>query len=100
MRETLGMTEDRRRRVRVIVSGVVQGVFYRSSCAAEARRAGVGGFVRNQADGSVEAAFEGPPREVEGMVRWCRSGPRGARVDQVRLHEEELTGERSFRILG
>ena len=94
------MTEDDRRRVRVIVSGVVQGVFYRSSCAAEAHRTGVGGFVRNLADGSVEAAFEGPPREVEGMVRWCRSGPRGARVDQVRLHEEELTGERSFRILG
>jgi len=94
------MTEDDRRRVRVIVSGVVQGVFYRSSCAAEAHRAGVGGFVRNLADGSVEAAFEGPPREVEGMIRWCRSGPRGARVDRVRRHEEELTGERSFRILG
>ena len=94
------MSETDRRRVRVIVSGVVQGVFYRSSCAAEARRAGVGGFVRNLADGSVEAAFEGPPWEVEGMVRWCRSGPRGARVDRVRLHEEELAGERSFRILG
>jgi acylphosphatase len=94
------VSETVRRRVRVIVSGVVQGVFYRTSCAAEARRAGVGGFVRNLADGSVEAAFEGPPREVEGMVRWCRSGPRGARVDRVRLHEEELAGERSFRILG
>ena len=94
------MTEDDRRRVRVIVSGVVQGVFYRASCAGEARRAGVGGFVRNMADGNVEAAFEGPPRDVEGMVRWCRSGPRGARVDRVRVHEEELTGERSFRILG
>jgi acylphosphatase len=100
MGETLGMTEDDRRRVRVIVSGVVQGVFYRSSCAAEAQRAGVGGFVRNLADGSVEAAFEGPPRDVDGMVRWCRSGPRGARVDRVRVHEEELRGERSFRILG
>jgi acylphosphatase len=94
------MTEDDRRRVRVIVFGVVQGVFYRSSCAEKAHRAGVGGFVRNLADGSVEAVFEGTPREVEGMVRWCRSGPRGAKVDRVRLHEEELTGERSFRILG
>jgi acylphosphatase len=94
------VSETDRRRVRVIVSGVVQGVFYRSSCAAEARRAGVGGFVRNLADGSVEAAFEGPAQEVEGMVGWCRSGPRGARVERVRLHEEELTSERSFRILG
>jgi acylphosphatase len=100
MGETLGMAEGDRRRVRVIVSGVVQGVFYRASCAEEARRAGVGGFVRNLADGSVEAAFEGPAQEVEGMVGWCRSGPRGARVERVRLHEEELTGERSFRIVG
>jgi acylphosphatase len=104
MGETLGMTdgtnEDDRRRVRVIVSGVVQGVFYRTSCAGEARRAGVGGFVRNLADGSVEAAFEGPAREVDGMVRWCRSGSRGASVERVRLFQEELTGERSFRILG
>ena len=97
---TDGTNEDDRRRVRVIVSGVVQGVFYRTSCAAEARRAGVGGFVRNLADGSVEAAFEGPAREVDGMVRWCRSGPRGASVERVRLFQEELAGERSFRILG
>ena len=94
------MTEDDRRRVRLVVSGLVQGVFYRSSCAAEARRAGVGGFVRNLADGGVEAAFEGRPQAVDGMVRWCRSGPRGARVERVDVHEEELTGERSFRIVG
>lgn len=94
------MGEADRRRVRVVVSGVVQGVFYRSSCAAEARRAGVGGFIRNLADGNVEAAFEGHSAAVEGMVRWCRSGPSGARVERVLLHEEELTGERSFRILG
>ena len=94
------MTEDDRRRVRLVVSGLVQGVFYRSSCAAEARRTGVGGFVRNRADGRVEAAFEGRPQAVEGMVRWCRSGPRGATVERVDVHEEELTGERSFRIVG
>lgn len=94
------MREADRRRVRVVVSGVVQGVFYRSSCAAEARRAGVGGFIRNLADGNVEAAFEGHSAAVEGMVQWCRSGPSGARVERVLLHEEELTGERSFRILG
>jgi acylphosphatase len=94
------MSEPDQRRVRVVVSGVVQGVFYRSSCAAEARRAGVAGFVRNLANGNVEAAFEGHSQAVEGLVRWCRSGPSGAKVERVLLHEEEPTGARSFRILG
>ena len=94
------MTEGDRRRVRVVVTGRVQGVFYRVSCAAEAERAGVGGFVRNLGDGRVEAAFEGPSLAVEGMVEWCELGPRGAMVERVDLHEEELTSERSFRIVG
>lgn len=89
-----------RRRVRVVVSGRVQGVFYRASCAAEAERAGVGGFVRNLGDGRVEAAFEGRSQAVEEMIGWCRLGPRGARVERVELHEEELTGERTFAIIG
>jgi acylphosphatase len=94
------MAEADQRRVRVVVSGRVQGVFYRASCAAEAERAGLGGFVRNLGDGRVEAAFEGRPQAVEEMVEWCRLGPRGARVERVELHEEELTGERTFGIEG
>jgi acylphosphatase len=94
------MAESERRRVRVVVSGRVQGVFYRASCAAEAERTGVGGFVRNLGDGRVEAAFEGRPQAVDQMIEWCRLGPRGASVERVELHEEAPTGERSFGVAG
>jgi hypothetical protein len=57
-------------RVRVLVSGRVQGVFFRASCAEEARRLGVGGWVRNRPDGRVEAVFEGDQSQVSEMVEW------------------------------
>lgn len=84
------------KRVRVVVSGRVQGVFFRATCARRARALGLGGSVRNMPDGSVEAVFEGPSADVEAMVAWCRSGPELARVDEVEVHEEPLTGTRTF----
>ena len=86
------------RRVRVIVRGRVQGVAFRAYTADEARRAGVAGWVRNRADGSVEAAFEGPPRGVEALLAFVRRGPRSARVDDVEMIEEPLAGDRGFEI--
>jgi acylphosphatase len=47
-------------------------------------------------DGRVEAVFEGPPEDVEAMVAWCRIGPEHARVDEVEVREEPLTGIRAF----
>jgi acylphosphatase len=88
------------KRVRVVVSGRVQGVFFRATCAAEARRRGVGGYVRNLADGRVEAAFEGPDEAVDAMVAWCRHGPELARVEEVEIHPEPLAGEGEFRVRG
>ena len=88
------------RRVRVIVSGHVQGVFFRTSCARMADRRGVAGWVRNRDDGSVEAVFEGSPVAVDALVAWCRSGPRGAVVAEVESSDEAPTGERGFRITG
>jgi acylphosphatase len=85
-------------RVRVIVSGSVQGVFFRATCAARAEQAGVGGFVRNLPDGSVEAAFEGEPSAVRALVAWCGRGPPGARVEHVQSVDEEPRGDRAFRI--
>ncbi len=61
--------------VRVLVSGRVQGVWYRQSCAQAARAAGVRGWVRNRADGRVEAWFEGGRSAVEAMLDWSRAGP-------------------------
>ena len=70
-----------RRRVRVQVRGRVQGVAFRASTRAEARRLGVSGWVRNRSDGSVEAVFEGEAGAVAAAVAWCRHGPAWARVD-------------------
>jgi acylphosphatase len=88
------------KRVRVLVSGRVQGVFYRATCAGEARDAGLGGFVRNAPDGRVEAAFEGPDAAVDRLVAWCRRGPEYARVDAVEVVREEPRGDVEFRVTG
>jgi len=88
------------KRVRVLVSGRVQGVFFRSTCAAAARQLGLAGFVRNLPDGRVEAAFEGPPAEVDRMVEWCRHGPELATVDAVEAIDEPPKGEQVFRVSG
>jgi len=84
------------KRVRVLISGHVQGVFFRATCAARARSLGLGGSVRNLPDGRVEAVFEGPSEDVEAMVAWCRTGPEYARVDELEIHEEPFTGVRTF----
>jgi len=83
----------------VVVHGRVQGVWFRGSTETEARAAGVCGWVRNRADGSVEAVFEGPVAAVERLVAFCRRGPRHARVEGVEVHEEAAEGLRGFRVL-
>ncbi|HEY5661825.1 MAG TPA: acylphosphatase [Gaiellaceae bacterium] len=75
-------------RRRVIVHGHVQGVFFRESVRRLADRRDVAGSVANRRDGTVEAVFEGDPAAVEGLVDFCREGPRGARVDSVDDFEE------------
>jgi acylphosphatase len=97
--------QDQRRRItavraRVIVTGRVQGVFYRASCRDEAVARGLSGWVRNNRDGSVEAAFEGPDADVRAMIEWCRAGPPSASVEDVAVTWEAPLGERGFRITG
>jgi acylphosphatase len=86
-------------RRRVVVSGRVQGVFFRDSCRELATRRGVSGWVANRDDGTVEAVFEGEPAAVETLVDWCRSGPPSARVDRVEVSDEEPQNDRSFRVV-
>jgi acylphosphatase len=83
-------------RRRVIVSGRVQGVFFRVRCAEAARALGVSGFVSNEPDGTVAAVFEGDADAVEGMIAWCRAGTPQSRVDDVSVTEEEPRGESEF----
>ena len=76
-------------RRRVIVHGLVQGVFFRESVRRQAVSAGVAGWVRNNRDGTVEAVFEGEDAAVERLVAFSHDGPRGARVDRVDVAVEE-----------
>jgi acylphosphatase len=87
-------------RKRVVVSGRVQGVFFRDSCQREAAGRSVTGSVRNRRDGAVEAVFEAEADAVEQMVAWCRHGPSGARVDRVEVTDEPPQGDRTFRVSG
>ncbi len=91
------MAEDEVRR-RVVVSGNVQGVFFRDSTKDEASNAGVAGWVRNRDDGTVEAVFEGDEGAVQRMVEWCRSGPSQADVNDVDVSEEEPEGLSGFQV--
>jgi acylphosphatase len=75
-------------RKRVVVSGLVQGVFFRDTCRREAVARGVSGWVRNRSDGSVEAVFQGDPAQVDAMVGWSRRGPGKAHVSRVMVVEE------------
>jgi acylphosphatase len=90
---------EQRRRVHVIVSGRVQGVFYRATCIERARALRLGGWVRNLVDGRVEAAFEGPSDDVDAIVAWCREGPPRARVTAMTVEEESTLGEDLFRVV-
>ena len=85
-------------RRRVVVRGYVQGVFFRDSVRRLAERYDVAGSIENRRDGAVEAVFEGEPEAVERLVRFCREGPRGARVDHVESSEEEPVGESRFSV--
>lgn len=88
-------------RVRVIVTGRVQGVNFRDTCRREAAARQVGGWVRNLPDGSVEAVFEGAADAVRALVDWSRQGPPRAAVAGVEVHEETPEGGLgTFRILG
>ena len=87
-------------RVRLIIEGRVQGVWFRESTRREAVALGVTGWVRNLPDRTVEVLTEGPEQQVKQLVSWCGHGPSAARVDMVHKSQEEWTGEfESFDIM-
>ena len=86
-------------RAHIFISGMVQGVFFRSETMYEAKKLGVKGWVRNIPDGRVEVVFEGEQENVKELVEFCRRGPPGARVTGIDVIWENYTGEfRDFEI--
>ena len=83
---------------RVVISGRVQGVFFRDRMRREAVGRGVGGWVRNRPDGTVQAHLEGAPDMVAELVLWCRSGPRGADVEDLEVTVVEPEGADRFAV--
>jgi acylphosphatase len=84
--------------VDVVVTGAVQGVFFRATMRDEARDLDVSGWVRNEPDGSVAAHLEGSADSVSALVEWCRHGPSGAEVDQVVTTEAPANGLSGFAV--
>jgi acylphosphatase len=82
------------------VKGLVQGVFFRQSAREQALRLGLGGWVRNTADGDVELLVQGPPGAVDRFVSWCHHGPPHARVDAVEVAESSTPEQfHTFRVI-
>ncbi|MCP8310032.1 MAG: acylphosphatase [Candidatus Methylarchaceae archaeon HK02M1] len=80
-------------RVQVYISGLVQGVFFRSNTRKMALKLCLKGWVRNLRDGRVEAVFEGEKEKVLEMLQWCRSGPPSAQVTDVSVKLEKYEGK-------
>ncbi|MDQ2812530.1 MAG: acylphosphatase [Actinomycetota bacterium] len=85
-------------RYRVLISGRVQGVFFRDTCRRLAEQNGVSGWVRNLPDGRVEAVFEGPAEQVRRLVDWAHSGPRLADVKDIAVQAEPPQGLTAFQV--
>lgn len=77
-------------KVKVIISGKVQGVFFRAYTKEKAEELRLKGWVRNTKDGRVEAVFEGVKEKVEEMIKWCRQGPPGSKVEKVEISRDKV----------
>ena len=80
-------------RAHVIISGRVQGVFFRMETLKAAQLYGIFGWVRNKADGTVEALFEGDKESVDSILKWCRKGSPPAKVEKTDVNWKNYTGE-------
>jgi len=94
-------TKAKNIRVHLVISGRVQGVWYRGSTKQRAEDLGLTGWVRNCESGQVEVVVEGTNVAIDKLVSWCRTGPSMARVTDVRIDFEDYSGEFvGFRVKG
>ena len=83
----------KQQRVRLLVSGKVQGVFFRQALKVVAKKNNVLGWVRNLKDGRVEAILEGDNKSTNSVIEWARIGPANSRVDDIEVSNEEFKNE-------
>jgi acylphosphatase len=81
------------KQLQLMVRGRVQGVYFRASTQREAKRLGLGGWVRNRPDGSVEILAEGEEQAIRELYGWAQKGPGAARVDRVDTRWRSYSGE-------
>ncbi len=86
------------KRLVIIVSGHVQGVFYRASTKDQAEILGVNGFVRNEPNGNVYIEAEGEEEQLKRLLAWCCKGPSRSIVQKVSSEEKELVGFKNFEV--
>ena len=82
-----------KQRIRIFVTGKVQGVFFRQALKVMAKKNNVFGWVKNLKDGRVEAVLEGEEEKVNRLIEWSHGGPANARVEDVEIRNEKFTGE-------
>jgi acylphosphatase len=89
-----------KKKVHVLISGRVQGVWFRASTRNQALQLGIKGWVKNTSDEKVEAVFEGEEDKIKKMILWCKSGPKHAHVTNIKInHDESLEDFKKFNII-
>ncbi|HNN52384.1 MAG TPA: acylphosphatase [Pseudomonadota bacterium] len=93
-------TSQHQKRIHLLISGKVQGVYYRSSACEKARVLGLFGTVRNLPSGQVELVAEGEESALQRLIAWCQMGPPAAEVSAVDVRYETTTGDfRDFQVV-
>jgi acylphosphatase len=101
MMDTRKVSQGRMMRARIVISGRVQGVYFRASARNVACTQQLSGWVQNRIDGAVEALVEGEEEAVQAFIAWCHDGPPGAHVTDVQTVMDQPTGEfQGFRVRG
>ena len=85
--------------VHIIISGKVQGVFFRATAKKNALKLNLVGWVKNTSEGNVEIIGSGNPEDLENFIKWCENGPENAKVDHVEVNHHEFQHFDSFEII-
>lgn len=85
--------------VHILISGKVQGVFFRGSTATEAEKLNITGWIKNTKSGEVETMASGEEKNIKAFIEWCHHGPKKADVENVKIKEEPLQPFDSFRVI-